>query len=409
MISVSSAALAGIGVWPKVRKGMQIAVLVQILAGACCSARDPLQDPGREPSIFSVRDGDQFIYVDSSGHRLNTPRFANAYDFAEGRARFVIRDPKRPEAPLWGFVGPKGVLIQPKYRGACDFSEGLAAVYSDIDGVRRLGFIDNNGALVIPCEWPCNNDATHRFRNGYAAVGEEDKQWFIDRRGRRLGGRTYDAIGEFTEGLALFYEGNRCGFVDGTGAIRIGPQYERALWFSEGLAPVMKESRWGYIDKNGNMAIAPRFDSASVFSCGLAAVKVEGKYGYIDRSGRFVVPPTYASCRTFAEGVGAAKREAVWGFLDKRGQVIIPFQYDHIGGHFENGLVCVEKQGKWAVIDKAGSIVFGSDFDSPPYIRGATARVERNGRVQLVTRAGEIMWPQRTPTALPAPPADAGD
>jgi len=79
----------------------------------------------------------------------------------------------------WGFVDSQGIVIEPMFDLAFDFSEGLAAV--------KLGtswsFIDRFARLVIPC---AEYDAVKPFRDGKAVVVKDGKRMAIDRSGAIL-------------------------------------------------------------------------------------------------------------------------------------------------------------------------------------------------------------------------------
>ena len=171
-----------------------------------------------------------------------------------------------------------------------NFSEGLASVaqtiQQDAKDVKKIGFINREGKLVIPLE--------------------------------------YDRVGEFSEGLAAVAVGwnhptfvpkgqkyipAKWGYIDKTGKRVIEFQYWWANPFSEGLARVKLEEgrKPAVIDRQGKVVIPPKFDSVGSFHNGLASVTlgdrweeyeapgitegrrlVPGKMGYIDKSGQYV-------------------------------------------------------------------------------------------------------------------------
>ena len=72
----------------------------------------------------------------------------------------------------WGFVDPKGsVVIEPIYREAKSFSQGLAAIMSD-DGL--WGFINSDGKLVIPARY---QDTKYFMDSGSCFVMTSDDCW----------------------------------------------------------------------------------------------------------------------------------------------------------------------------------------------------------------------------------------
>ena len=147
----------------------------------------------------------------------------------------------------WGYLdGAGAVAIEPQFKLAAAFSEGLARV-SNRSG---FGFIDATGRLVIPM--------------------------------------TYAQAGAFSEGLAAVRDGDLWGFVRPDGTVAIAPRYEAAMAFSNGLAPVSAGGLWGYVRPDGETAIAPRFDEASPFRGALAHVVENGRVAYVDATGTVV-------------------------------------------------------------------------------------------------------------------------
>ncbi len=103
-------------------------------------------------------------------------------DFSEGYAAVQIDE-------KWGYVNREGkVVIQPEYRYAGRFREGLAPVAVRRGRKRAYGFIDKSGRLAIPLQF----DDVGEFRDGLAKVfildshGEIDKLGYIDKTGRYI-------------------------------------------------------------------------------------------------------------------------------------------------------------------------------------------------------------------------------
>lgn len=215
------------------------------------------------------------------------------------------------------FINASGQFLPGIWNDARDFSEGLAAVYSD----RKWGFIDQQGNVVIDFQW--------------------DQAW------------------SFSEGLAAVQQGDLWGFVDKSGKMVIEPKWEKALSFSEGLAAVYELGYWGYINQTGEVILKPKWYEAGPFSEGLAGVsiKIDGYpvYRYIDTQGQTVIEPVFISndrnridtLGRFSEGL--AKIEASvyrpnygtpdrrWGFIDKSGNFVIPMGIVHEPGDFHQG------------------------------------------------------------------------
>jgi hypothetical protein len=164
------------------------------------------------------------------------------------------------EGKQWGFINRGGeFVIEPRYRHAHPFGEGLAAVA--IRNQKDFCFIDVNGKVVID--------------------------------------------GKF-HGSDIGFSGDRCavwnkhyGYIDRSGTLVIPYRFYYADHFSEGRAVVQEpdSDHYGFIDEAGEMVIRPTFFHASAFSGGLAHVTVgkdfaSCRYGYIDRRGEYVWEPS---------------------------------------------------------------------------------------------------------------------
>jgi hypothetical protein len=87
----------------------------------------------------------------------------------------------------WGYIDSTGALkIQPQFDGGGPFSEGLAAVGVNENGVTKCGYIDETGDWVIQPQF----DNARPFSGGVARVGRTDPAvggvvWaYIDKTGK---------------------------------------------------------------------------------------------------------------------------------------------------------------------------------------------------------------------------------
>lgn len=203
-----------------------------------------------------------------------------------------------------------------------EFHEGRAVIYLNPEGPPRvtgynMGFIDETGDMVIPPRFHTARD----FSEGLAYVAGHDFRGFIDLQGNPVI-KTDDETRDFHEGLAAVASaGLGWGYIDRSGKLVIQKQYGFSDDFSEGLAGVVVRNKFGFINQKGEMVISPRFTprqgrylwngivATSRFSEGLAPVSTEllyglyGVYGYINRKGDFVIPPQFHTAQLFSEGL----------------------------------------------------------------------------------------------------------
>jgi hypothetical protein len=266
--------------------------------------------------------GTAFGWIDKTGKFVIPPTWDGADDFHEGLAVVARGLQDLPhEYSSFGYINMKGEVVIPlKFQSAGEFSEGLAYAESG----DKWGYIDSKGSWAItprygmgfagglltigyyPAYYQYTDFGVSRFHDGYAVVWDAGKNFdtgvahFIDKTGKQVFGRTFQAAIEFSEGLAAVEVNGKWGFIDTSGRMVIQPQFliqVTSPGFSEGLAAVYKQD-WevGYIDKTGKWVIQPRYASGGTFGgagVGLAYVGAVGTtfdeyYGVIDKSGRFV-------------------------------------------------------------------------------------------------------------------------
>ena len=146
-----------------------------------------------------------------------------------------------------------------------DFSEGLAAINvgakPDSDWYPsggKWGYIDKTGKFVIEPRF----DGAEDFSEGLAPVKLGDKWGYIDKTGKLVIKRQFDYTGAFSEGLALVEVvdktvGPEFGYIGKTGKYAINQQFGDAFGFSGGLAWVRIDDKRGYIDNTGKYVWEP--------------------------------------------------------------------------------------------------------------------------------------------------------
>ena len=268
-------------------------------------------------------------YIDATGTFVIAPRFTWASDFSQGLAAVSVEG-------KWGYIDHTGAwVIQPQFFANGNFSEGLGLVatacQSDPHGDPRLssicfpdkhGYIDRTGRFVIQPRFRMAYD----FAQGLAAVEVGNKTGFIDTTGALVIAAKWitGPHPKFADGRALVQIGDKWGYIARTGRLVIQPLSRIAVDFSEQLTLVEVDHRWGFIDTTGAIAIAPQFYLAMPFSEGLAAAQVSpGMWGYIDRSGRIVMEPRrriFAS--PFAGGLARVVEQDGSRYIDRTGNIV---------------------------------------------------------------------------------------
>src|SRR6266850_292134 len=112
----------------------------------------------------------------------------------------------------------------------------------------KIGFIDENGTVVIKPQFVGSMYGGTYFSEGLAPVLTNDWWVYIDESGKLVLRTTFDSAGSFSEGLAPICVAQtrvdntrddlKCGYVDKTGKIVIAPRFDKAGVFRDGLARV---------------------------------------------------------------------------------------------------------------------------------------------------------------------------
>lgn len=344
----------------------------------------------RSSYLYQVTDrdketGDKRIgFIDKTGKLVigfdRLPKTTIAVgEFHEGRAVIYLKKEKGDESAgnmnyTVGYIDQTGgIIIAPRFDLARGFSEGLAYVEAETEGLR--GFIDRNGKAVIKLDGLLAKD----FHEGLAAVGTgkfEGKWGYIDRSGKLVVKLEYSFADDFSEGLAGVEIDRKYGFINKGGEVAIPARFGLRKGFphpivtvssgrfSEGLACVRVDDLYGFIDKRGHFVVSPRFMRAQEFSEGLAwVVTTEWKVGWIDKSGESVVTGVKGESFSYKKGqqvfVDASESED-WryseglrpfivyshgrnlrGYMDRKGKEVIELKDNEFGLSFVGGVAKV--------------------------------------------------------------------
>lgn len=323
----------------------------------------------------------------------------------------------------WGFIDRTGRFrIPPRYRGAGQFSEGVAYVWLWDGEQRSDGVVDVNGKFT---KLPPTNDYQFVFRDGMGRfqtpLGQERKYGYMDLNGRVVIPPQFYDSGHFSEGLAWFSvlkEGKWLyGFIDKTGKVVIEPQFVYQPGdFVDGLAKVIGQHDSGFIDRTGRLRIRVESEHAGdFFSEGLLAI-IQGdppRGVYLRRDGRVAFEIPFWQQRTarqrslytirrlqlapFSEGLAPVLSFNKLGFIDGTGRVVIEPLFRETSG-FSEGLAAVKVIGGdgqyvWGYIDRAGRFAVPPQFtEARPFAGGLAHVVTADGKGLLIDPSGKVVW-----------------
>ena len=302
------------------------------------------------------------------------------------------------ENGLWGFIDKSGqVIIEPKFRSAGQFSEGLAPVR--LNGT--YGFIDMTGNFVIQPKY----DVAYPFEQEQAMIYIDGKPYYIDKNGKTTFEHNFTKIYGFGEHdySIVRTTSKKYGVINKQGTLQVDTIFKKIEPFSDGLAiaigmnhaPYSKDKKIspvfeiGVINPDGDFIIPfGRYQYISEFRNGFAKVKldVERQKGYYDREGivdsngdlRFKIPARkwrfdYGN-ENFSEGLATVDiyfvdpntikvwsskdRNSYKGVINYDGKVVFSNKdWDEISP-FKHGRAFIQDINKnWYLIDKTGEIL----------------------------------------------------
>lgn len=210
--------------------------------------------------LFYTKDEDYnywYGFLDKTGKVAVEPQYKDAEGFSDGLA-LVKKDAKDSWVDDHAFINKKGEIVVDfkTYTRMKSFSDGLAAVNIDNDDKDVWGYINTKGEVVIAPTY----DYTYPFSDGVAIVGKNDKEFLIDKKGEVafIPGKDMEFLEEtFSEGLMPVAKGNslkaKCGFINTKGEEVLPFEYDYAEGFIDGEAYVIKDLKFLVIDKKGEV------------------------------------------------------------------------------------------------------------------------------------------------------------
>ena len=128
----------------------------------------------------AVKDGSKWGFVDAKGKLVVEPDYDQVGSFSEGVAAVQKSGPPG-DKKTWIYILPDGKSpFESKFAWAGQFSEGFARVQMEDRITSKFGYINKQGALVIPAEF----DEATDFRNGQAHVRTGNQFKIIDSKGK---------------------------------------------------------------------------------------------------------------------------------------------------------------------------------------------------------------------------------
>lgn len=205
-------------------------------------------------------DNGKYGYIDGNGKIVIDFNYSFADEFDDSLA--IVRVPKG-----YNLINKYGKYYFDKfYIKLGMINEGLSWCQT---GMKKHGFIDKEGKLVIPDEYLVEltsdgkNTIITKFSNGLAPVTKDGEHWIY--------------INKNNETVINSYFGS--------------DYISRARNYSEGLAAVFfyKSHAWGFIDTKGKLVVLPRYNWVSDYVGGYALCSKSGYNYVIDKKGNIIL------------------------------------------------------------------------------------------------------------------------
>ena len=318
-------------------------------------------------------------YFDHDGKIIINPQFKTANPFYNGLARVKV---ETDSGNKFCFINTKGEYdIFKNWDFASDFSDGLAIVRNDLGYPQA---IDTNLDVVL--EFP-DAYAVSSFAEGRAFKIMQTKDHFrlelINKKGEVFFNKILDdffILNHFKNGVSSYRKGlisdtnHPLNFVllkkDGQTILYDGKELKDICFlshFNSGIAMALNckgNDKWGLVNKQGEILVNPIY--GRMFPDGNDyIVKMGDKWGWIDAEGKFVINPHFYDVRNRGfngTDLAPVKIGKKWGFINKNGKLEINPQFESVSPFFGKVALVYKKGRGHGLIDTDGKFVKSPQF-----------------------------------------------
>lgn len=282
--------------------------------------------------------------------------------------------------------------------GASAAGSIFPAQRTDVDGVTRYGYLDEEGRTVLSFSYA---QAGEFAPCGLAAV--EDDKWqtaVIDREGQVVVDYTdAPASVEFSDDAIAYRYADHSVYYTLEGE-QIGSYAGAEGFFEDGLLLCKSPASglYSYVKQDGSVAFAGDFKQAGVFSGGRALVcTTDGQYLAIDTEGQTLytlesgIEPCYMTIfgeDTIVLSDGMAK--ALYSLSNS--DYLTVFKYSEIS-EFHDGVAMVREGNRWGMINTAGKLLTEPTYYYLSYMgEGLYAARSTDGSASAVDADGNVAY-----------------
>lgn len=269
---------------------------------------------------------------------------------------------------------------------------------TDIDGVTRSGYLDEEGRTVLPFAYA---SAGEFAPCGLAAV--EDEKWqtaVIDREGKLIVDYTESPVSvDFSDSMIAYRYADHSVYYTLSGT-KLGSYPGAEGFFEDGLllCKNAQTGRYSFVKEDGTAAFAAEYAAAGAFSDGLALVRsLSGAYLVIDTAG--------ATKATLDAGADPAYYTVYGGdtvvmtngtnsalYSISKGEYLTDFLYKTIS-EFRDGAAMVRQINRWGLIGTNGKLLTAPTYYYLSYMGdGLYAARSEDGSASAVDANGNIAY-----------------
>lgn len=252
-----------------------------------------------------------------------------------------------------------------KFFQNCIYDNGLIKIMDK--KTRKIGVIDLNGNLVIPCKY----SELGRIHDGLAIARLEDegKLGFIDSTGKVQIAPCFNVATPFKTGIALvaedYYEGRQA-LID-TNGFFIRPfdfieySYHAYDSFAHGAVVACSKGKDALIDKNGRFinGFEWQHEFIYLYNKDFIIIVSDGQWGVTNLNGDNILQPIYAEIVDTENGYFSIAKEddngLKYGCINQNADFVVPCIYDDVVNFKKNGIAIVKYNQRVYVIDTFGN------------------------------------------------------
>lgn len=293
-------------------------------------------------------------FYDYTGKKLNKESYYSVVNFSDGVAALQVSSTSTPHLADKNFNKIKDLYTF--FMGP--YSEGVA--YAHNGQGTSVSYLDKKGLEVFSI----SAKEGSKCINGIISIKDKnDKYYLVNKTGKPINTKTWDAIGDFADGLALVKENNKWGFIDMQGNKVIDTKFDVASSFAKGAAIVKTGNGFYLINKKGEPVNNDKYSAAGNPDNGTFPVQKENMAGLIDSKGSIIIDFKYTSILYMTEDRVWASKDGKWGLLDNKGRALTEFIYQ--GAYdFSNGYARVMLDDKVGVVNKEGKLILPIEYKS---------------------------------------------